>query len=235
MKLIRRSTPAPQNSYAAYRPQLRRDFEFSCAYCTILELEAMGVGYQIDHYDPRSNKHVPANEYSNLMYACEHCNSRKSGGVPVPDPSRPDLHLLRPDQDDFDQHAEISGPGLELKDLTPSGRYTIKLIGLNRKTLLRLRQIRRDAEASDAFVQAGLRGLSELRADELPVPWRNQLRELQKTHVGIPPTDNLLVELLVKSKLMKDDPDEDKVMLAERRQYLGEMNKSVGEPVKGRN
>jgi HNH endonuclease len=233
MRLVKRSSPLPRSQYADYRQELRRDFEFSCAYCTMLELEAMGIGFEIDHYDPVTHNAALANEYTNLVYSCDSCNGRKSSYLPEPDPARPEVRLLRPDLDDFDEHAEMK-TDLHLKERTPAGRYTIKLIGLNRKTLLRLRQIRRDAQASDAFVQNGLRGLSEMRADELPMKWRHELRELQKKHVAIPPTDNMLVELLVKSRVLPTDPDEDRMLLAERRQYLAEIQQTAGVPIVGR-
>jgi hypothetical protein len=235
MRLVRRRNPPPslRADHADYRPELREDFEYSCAYCSIMEVEASTISFEIDHYDPVSNGGAKA-DYYNLMYGCVHCNGSrgKSDWIPKPDPAnQPDLHLLRPDEDDFDHHLFVDQD--QLKEKSSSGRYTRIALRLNRDQVLRLRRIRREAHAADEYIANGLRGLSVMNPDELPQPWRHRLRELQKSGVTVPSTERSLAELFAKSPMASDDPDLDKALNAERRVLQQELETKAGEPVRG--
>lgn len=52
--LVKRSSPGHKPTYGEYREVLRHDFFYSCAYCTLMEAEAKGISYEIDHFLPRS-------------------------------------------------------------------------------------------------------------------------------------------------------------------------------------
>jgi len=83
---VRRHGPAGYADYQRYRPWLRDEFTFRCAYC--LKREQWGTvrgTYQIDHFLPQARHPGLATDYDNLIYACATCNSVK-GDLYLPDP-----------------------------------------------------------------------------------------------------------------------------------------------------
>ena len=81
-ELITRSPDVPAGRpYIEYRKWLRYDFLYSCA-CTMSEAEAQAIRFTIDHYEPVSARPELKNDYDNLMYCCDECNSRKGDRTP---------------------------------------------------------------------------------------------------------------------------------------------------------
>src|SRR2546429_8505983 len=76
---VTRSSPGLKTPSTAYRQDLRTDFCFSCAYCTISEEEAHGISFEIDHYQPQ--QHGGTHAYDNLLYACDTCNNQWKRGI----------------------------------------------------------------------------------------------------------------------------------------------------------
>jgi HNH endonuclease len=74
----RRHGPGGYSAYESYRPWLRDEFNFRCAYC--LKRETWGqvtFEFDIDHFGPQSlNPHLTL-DYLNLVYACRRCNGVK--------------------------------------------------------------------------------------------------------------------------------------------------------------
>jgi uncharacterized protein (TIGR02646 family) len=81
--VVRRSAPQ-RASYSEYREDLRIDFWFACAYCTICESEAAGIAFAIDHYEPQAARPDLSADYANLMWSCQQCNRYKSDVNPGP-------------------------------------------------------------------------------------------------------------------------------------------------------
>lgn len=84
----RRHTPRPSRRYQKYRPCLRWEFGFTCAFCQLHEsdiapLGAEGLGVTTaEHFVPVSEDPSRAREYENLLYACRWCNrSRSNSGI----------------------------------------------------------------------------------------------------------------------------------------------------------
>jgi 5-methylcytosine-specific restriction endonuclease McrA len=76
--LARKQTPPFFLSYQKYKPYLRIDFNYRCAYCTMHEAEGGGSKkFHIDHYLPKSLFPAKQSEYVNLLYACMQCNLLK--------------------------------------------------------------------------------------------------------------------------------------------------------------
>jgi hypothetical protein len=80
--------PAGYSAYESYRPWLRDEFYFRCAYC--LKRESWGqvtAEFDLDHFEPQSlNPRLKLN-YLNLVYACRRCNAVKADQA-VADPFR---------------------------------------------------------------------------------------------------------------------------------------------------
>jgi 5-methylcytosine-specific restriction endonuclease McrA len=164
--LVTRSTVPAGLRYAEYRPFLRRDFFYSCAYCTICESEATTIAFTIDHYEPQSSRPDLTNEYSNLMYSCITCNVYKGDLAPPPKALASGVRHFRPDHDARSDHFELNGVRLNPK--SPIGEFSIETIELNRLKLRKLRDLRRRLANCDALVSEGVRALRRFRLDELP-------------------------------------------------------------------
>lgn len=219
--LVERSEVPEGLKYPDYRPFLRQDFWFACAYCTTTEVEAKGVGMQIDHYVPVSVEESLEHEYCNLMYSCSPCNGRKSDIWPPPSAQRQGKRCLRPDRDDFREH--LARDGDKLLGLTPEGTFSISILGLNREFLRQLRRIRQELYQSNEAIAFGLRALDSIQLDRLDAGQRLRIaekrRELKRYVKDLRLTiDRELVCLLAASPALDEDPDDAKL----RREALRE-------------
>jgi hypothetical protein len=168
-KVVRSDVPAGL-PYKSYGPYLRKDFWFSCAYCTTMESEATAARMLIDHYEPQKAHPELANVYTNLMYACEPCNSRKSDRCPPPEARKDGHRFFRADEDRRLEHFAYNGVRVEPKSAV--GDYTITFLSLNRKGLIRLRELRIRLMESGSFVHEGIRALRSIPPDRLPPEMR---------------------------------------------------------------
>jgi len=85
--LVRRHGPVGYRDYASFRPWVRDEFSFRCAFCLRRERwEPDASVFEIDHLRPVSGSPTLSLEYTNLIYSCSVCNSAK-GAETVPDPS----------------------------------------------------------------------------------------------------------------------------------------------------
>src|SRR5512133_1733520 len=112
-----RSNPPTCTQYLDYRAYLRRDFWYACAYCTLAECEAAGVGFEIDHYLPQHRYPELGDDYTNLFWSCSHCNKLK-GDYPTEAAARKGYRFYRPDMDDPRDHfimSELSPTRIEAK------------------------------------------------------------------------------------------------------------------------
>jgi 5-methylcytosine-specific restriction endonuclease McrA len=75
---VRRHAPSGYANYESFRPWLRDEFTFRCAYCLKREQWGQLTGeFDIDHFLPRRIRPDLVNQYANLVYACRRCNAVK--------------------------------------------------------------------------------------------------------------------------------------------------------------
>jgi 5-methylcytosine-specific restriction endonuclease McrA len=165
-EVVTRSEVQPGMKYPEYRDHLRYDFFFSCAYCTTTEAEAQGIRMTIDHYEPRSVRRDLENDYANLMYACDPCNTLKGSRCPTSEARAHGHRFFRPDQDVRRQHFEQSG--IRLNPKTNVASFSIESLDLNRLSLLRLRGIRNRIANCAKEAAQGILALRRLPIDRLP-------------------------------------------------------------------
>jgi hypothetical protein len=104
----RRHSPS-ESAYPTYRPCLRWEFGFSCAFCLVHEADLVEHGAEgttltsIEHGVPQSRDPSGAlvNRYTNCFYSCRFCN-RARGFVPNMDATG--RRLLDPCQDAWGAH-----------------------------------------------------------------------------------------------------------------------------------
>jgi hypothetical protein len=133
---VRKHGPSGYAAYQSYKDWLRDEFAFRCVYC--LERERWypngHASFGVDHVKPKGNpeyEHLVC-EYSNLVYACNRCNSAKDS-----------LVLIDPCATPFAQHLLVQEDG-EIEALTDEGRDLINYLGLDLigPTRVRLAKIR---------------------------------------------------------------------------------------------
>jgi hypothetical protein len=166
VELVSRSVVPVDLQYAEYREYLRYDFFYSCAYCTIGESEASGIAFTIDHYEPRTKNPSLLNDYGNLIYCCNPCNTYKSSRAPSQQEQSKGYRFFRPDTDVFEHHFQKKD--LLLEEKSPVGFYTLHAVNLNRQQLRRLRKLRHDLFECEKFVLGGVLALRKFKLDQLP-------------------------------------------------------------------
>lgn len=103
--------------YSSYRDSLREDFTNRCGYCDSLDLIRIR-SYAIDHFIPQNPKDfshsIPPNNYYNLIYACNYCNTYKSNKWPTKDPDKPNdgaVGFIKPTSDEYKERFKRSKEG----------------------------------------------------------------------------------------------------------------------------
>ena len=135
----RRHAPAP-GRYGSYRPCLRWDFGFTCAFCLLHEADLAEHGVEgtgltwIEHRLLRSVDPLRARDYANCYYACRFCNTAR-GTAPLEDADG--RRVLDPCADAGGHHLMVHGDGL--RPLDDDARYTHETYDLDdpRKRLAR--------------------------------------------------------------------------------------------------
>ncbi len=107
----------------SYKDWLRDEFKFRCVYCMSREKwsEAGDHIFGVEHILPKSRKEYEhlACVYTNLLYACNRCNSGKGTGI-----------LLSPCDEAFGKHMHVEPSG-EVKWLTTKGQKIVRKLRLN--------------------------------------------------------------------------------------------------------
>jgi len=168
--LVVRSEVPPNLPYRDYIQPLRRDFEYSCGYCSTCEGEAEARRFTIDHYEPRSAHPNLVNTYANLVYSCEECNTFKGDRNPSASARAKGRRFFNPDTDVRADHFHINGEIVAA--LTEVGDFSIEFLDLNRLSLRRIRAIRRRLYDAHEHILDGLRALKSIPLDQVPPEYR---------------------------------------------------------------
>lgn len=145
MALIQRTQNPPlKNKYQSYKPFLRIDFEYRCAYCKNREaVEGGSKKFDIDHYKPKNKFPDLVNTYSNLIYSCKECNSSKHKFWPTIIDMSKNQYILNPCNHDFEKHYNMKQA--EWRGNTPVALWNIKRLRLNSPKKLQFREDEADA------------------------------------------------------------------------------------------
>jgi len=191
--LTRRHRPIadPVDGYEAFRPCLRWEFGFHCAFCLLHEADlapggAKGSGLMwIEHFEPRSRRPDLADEYTNCLYACRWCNLSR-GQKPVVEDG---VRLLNPCTDAWADYFEIVQDELRAKTTDPMAERTRRAYRLNdpRKTKYRRRRRQLISDRLETVAQVGnLPALREALDREADPQARVALDSLlRRTRAGI--------------------------------------------------
>jgi hypothetical protein len=158
--IFRRSqTPPLLDSYQEYKPFLRVDFSWRCAYCRITEHRwGSERNFVVEHFRPKGLSefaHLIC-AYSNLYYACNRCNDFKGTTWPTAAMKRKGYFFADPCASDvYQEHLKVRKDG-RLQTLTKCGEYTRNHLLLDRDLLVTWRAERldllRDVKAAERAV-----------------------------------------------------------------------------------
>lgn len=127
---IRRHGPRGYQRYQRFKHWLRDDCTFRCAYCLVRE-KWYQDGHKIfgvDHILPKSREPAKECDYTNLVYACNHCNYCKG-----------DLtHGLDPFAESFEDLLAVGEDGT-IRAKNARGKQMIRLFSLDSSERTRYR------------------------------------------------------------------------------------------------
>jgi hypothetical protein len=113
--------------------QVRERFDFRCGYCGVSEAECGGE-LTVDHHQPVSAG--GGENEANLVYSCFRCNTYKGDFAPSAADNQLGQRVLHPLIDSIDLHVRENEVNGLLEPLTPTGRFHIELMRLNRPQLV---------------------------------------------------------------------------------------------------
>ncbi|HEY2919119.1 MAG TPA: HNH endonuclease [Candidatus Binatia bacterium] len=226
-----RSNVPQKSHYSEYCDELRLDFWFACAYCTIGEIEGLGIGFETDHYVPRSRQPALTHIYKNLMYSCIPCN-RTKGKKPTDRELEAGFRFFRADEDHPDNHFDLRGFRLTPRDRVV-GEYTIETLYLNKLLLRRLREIRQRLYTSSEGIKNGIRSLLKRSIDDFPPDVRARVLDLradmQKQVGEVDAGLDKVLQNYNRSPLLQADPEKAQ-HAARRREWLKKVGCLTPEP-----
>jgi hypothetical protein len=107
-----------------------------CEYCRLPQ-SAYPLPFEVDHVIARH--HHGKTQLSNLALACPRCNRSKGPNIAGLDTQTNQIiSLYHPRRDRWAEHFRWRGP--RLIGLTPTGRVTVHVLGINQPDRLRLRR-----------------------------------------------------------------------------------------------
>jgi len=130
---IERQHQPEARSHSAFKPCLRWEFGFSCAFCQLHEVDLKRSGVngwsliQIEHFIPQSKDRSKRNDYENCLLICERCNKQRRASVT----DKAGNDLLNPCIVTWADHFERIGDDLRPRPGDDSAEFTWKSYGLD--------------------------------------------------------------------------------------------------------
>jgi len=125
-----RHGPGGYKNHEDYKPWLRDEFTFTCAYCLVRERWQRGGHrhFSVEHVAPQSTSPHRKTDYTNLIYACVDCNSL-----------RQDRPVLDPFSAVFAAHLRVMADG-KMEGLSAVGKAHIAVLRLDSEELTEYRK-----------------------------------------------------------------------------------------------
>lgn len=230
--LVARSDVHPEKDYHQYQEALRWDFWYACAYCAMTEIEATGIGFQIDHYHAKEKFPKLECDYNNLMWSCQKCNRYKSDYCPDVEDVKKGYVIIKIDECDPREHLDYEPGGIRLKPKTKTGEFNIEKLELNRQQLRRVREYRQRLWDASEYIAFGIHHLLTLDLDGIHPKYRVRFQRL-KEYVGergkeVSGSMKLLIKEFAHSELLDKDPEKGERQ-KKRKKYLREIKAIVPE------
>jgi HNH endonuclease len=117
---------------------VRQRAEDRCEYCGVHQRYYPDFTFHIEHIVAR--QHRGPDELENLAFACHLCNHKKGPNLPGLDPDTGELtRLFNPRIDAWHTHFRLADDG-RILGLTPIGRTTAYVLGMNAAIRVQIRR-----------------------------------------------------------------------------------------------
>lgn len=160
---VRNQSPPQFNNYRRYKPFLKTEFSGQCVYCRAIDRLKGDQEFGADHYRPK--KHYPqlTNEYLNLFYCCNRCNSYKADFWPDAEDKKAGRFVPNPCEWPMFEHLRYTRDGV--LTITAAGAHTVELLDLNDPDAIAWRQFVVDsAELAEEKVRSTQAAIDQLSA-----------------------------------------------------------------------
>lgn len=108
-----------------------------CEYCGLPQAALPFARFHIDHII--AEQHGGTNDLENLAYCCSRCNFSKGPNLSGIDPVDGEIvTLFNPRTQQWSDHFKQRGG--EILGLTPAGRATVRVLGMNERRRVQLRR-----------------------------------------------------------------------------------------------
>jgi hypothetical protein len=142
-RFIRANHDLPKcGDYTRFRPYLREDFRFQCAYCGMTEASVFGIEtFGVDHFRPKKLFPQLAFVYDSLYYCCNDCNRYKGPAWPSPESAAKGYFFPDPCECDpqLDHLKECQDCRWEAS--SNAGVFSLEVMRFNRESCLRFDSI----------------------------------------------------------------------------------------------
>ncbi len=128
IKHKRTQTPRVYESYKRYKSILKHEFGGQCVYCRALDNKG-SEGFGVDHYRPKKHFPLLVNEYLNLYYSCNRCNSFKGSFWPNANQSK--LRQFVPNPCEYIMFDHLRYQAGSVVSKSTAGDFSIELLDLN--------------------------------------------------------------------------------------------------------
>jgi hypothetical protein len=120
---------------AATRELVRSRADDRCEYCLLRQADS-ALTHHIEHIVAR--QHGGNDDVDNLALACHRCNLRKGPNLTGVDPTTAEwVPLFHPRRNPWAEHFVLRG--VRIEGITPVGRATVRVLGMNDARRLELR------------------------------------------------------------------------------------------------
>jgi hypothetical protein len=136
-KHVREQSPPDYEDYRKYKPFLQKEFNHTCIYCMLTDSLPKADNFGVEHYQPKKLFPQLSTIYSNLFYACNCCNRRKSDFWPSSHQFA--LGQFIPNPCDHVMFDHLRYDGHIVKGHSDSGRFAVDLLDLNDEKSLEYR------------------------------------------------------------------------------------------------
>ena len=181
-RVVRKQKPPPLTDHRKFKPYLRLDFDFRCAYCHLPEVRNGGSrNFVVEHFRPKSKFPKLACVYRNLHYACNSCNEFKADTWPEPAESGDGWKFVDPCDSEMSAHTVVLDDGVVVP-ATRAGHYTCTHLHLNRSFLRIWRERKRHLENQIVDMERFLQNLMSLPPSALDLAGAQILRASCDAH-----------------------------------------------------
>jgi len=179
----RTENPPILKTHYPYKKILRKEFKGRCVYCRLPDISKGYDSFGVDHYNPnlkpKINTSIIYEEYNNLFYCCNQCNSWKSNFWPTNQGESQGIYIPNPCDHVMSDHLQYKNAEVESKSTT--GSFTIRTLDLNHSDSIDYKQtLIQSSEIYSYYIKSLKNKSSKLRRKLKQKINKNKKDEIEK-------------------------------------------------------